>query len=334
MTTDRKRAMSFNKRDSRSSWVGIGLTTLASILWGSTYPAIQTGLRYYDPYQISLFRALFATAALLFYFMSNQGRRKQLLQSPRDRKSIVLLVAASMFGAAGFWTLLNLSVLFLQADTSSFLVALYPLIAMVLASLFLKDRLTPVRALGVMAGIAGTYVIVWFGEQAKIAGSSPFEGSLIALGAAFSWACYMITSRALTGMKDGKTGFVYTAEYVTLSTFVIAIIPTFLLVVLTGLPRDPLGGVVGFEAVFYLGIVTSAFAFLIFNIGMGIIGVSRAAVNQLLFPAVTVVLSYFLLGEVVNLPDVIGIGMIVSGVVIAQLFGEGREPKGPAAEIR
>lgn len=316
-------ALAPKAQGSRSSWIGIGLTTLASVLWGSTYPAIQIGLRYYDPYQISFFRALFATVALLFYFATSKGRRGQLLRFPKARNAATLLVAAATFGAAGFWTLLNLSIVFLEADTSSFLVALYPLIAIILATIFLRERLTPARAIGVMVGIAGSFVIVWFGEHAQVAGSMPLEGSLIAIGAALSWAFYMLVSRVLTGMRDGRTGSLITPEYVTLSTFVIALVPTTVIMVATGLPPDPLGGVVGLESVLYLGVVTSAFAFLIFNTGMKIIGVSRAAVNQLLFPAVTVVLSFYLLGETVNLPDVVGIGLIVLGVVVAQLLGSG-----------
>jgi drug/metabolite transporter (DMT)-like permease len=312
--------MEFTRDQKRSLWLGIGLTTLASILWGSTYPVIQIGLRYYNAYQISLFRALFATAALLSLFISSRRGREQL-RLPRDRKAVALLFASSIFGAAGFWVLLNLSVLFLEADTSSFLVALYPLMAIILASLFLEDRITAARAAGVVLGIVGTGVIVALGGRAQLAGPAPLLGSLIALGAAFFWACYMVTTKVLTGMKDVKAGFEYTPGYVTLVTFVLAIVPTLAIVVATGLPPDLAVGAPGLEAVLYLGVVTSAFAFLIFNVGMKIIGVSRAAVNQLLFPAVTIILSYFLLGETVNLADLIGIGMIVFGVAIAQFSG-------------
>lgn len=214
-----------------------------------------------------------------------------------------------------------MSISFLEADTSSFLVALYPLIAMVLASVVLKDRITPFRAVGVAMGIAGTYVIVWLGQQAQATGSMPLEGSLLALIAAFSWACYMITTRVLTTTKDIKTGLTYTPEFVTLGTFVISLLPTFLIVLFTGVLVSPADGLLGLAAVVYLGVATSAFAFLIFNVGMKIIGVPRAAVNQMLFPAVTIITSYLVLGETVNAIELAGIGLIVLGVVIAQRLG-------------
>lgn len=306
--------------------VGVALTTFASILWGSTYPAIQIALRYYDAYQISLYRALFGTLALLLYLISSRENRGRLFSLPSGTGTQVLFVAASLFGATGFWTLLNLSVLYLEADTASFLVALYPLISIVLASAFLKDRMTPARAVGVAIGLAGTYVIVSLGERAQVTGSSPLEGSVLALGAALAWACYMITSKVLIDRRDQKTGIPYAPEYVTFTTFAISVLPTLVIVLLTGLPQDLTGSGVGLVDVVYLGVVTSAFAFLIFNVGMKTIGVSRAAVSQLIFPAVAVILSFFLLGQTVNLTEVAGIVMIVIGVIVAQLVGKGAGP--------
>jgi drug/metabolite transporter (DMT)-like permease len=180
----------------------------------------------------------------------------------------------------------------------------------------------------VVIGLAGTYVIVSFGENAQVAGSSPLVGTFLALGAAFAWACYMITTKVLVDRKDSKTGIRYSPEYVTFTTFAVSVIPTLAIVLFTGFPRDWIGGGLGVIDLAYLGVVTSAVAFLIFNIGMKIIGVSRAAVNQLVFPAVAVILSYFLLGQTVNLTEIVGIAMIVVGVLVAQLVGEGSRLRG------
>jgi drug/metabolite transporter (DMT)-like permease len=155
--------MGVNLRESRSAFVGVALTTMASILWGSTYPTIQIALRYYDAYQISLFRAMFGSLALFLYLISSQKNRSQIFSLPSGNGTKGLFLAASLFGAVGFWTLLNLSILYLEADTASFLVALYPLIAIILALAFLRHRMTPARAAGVVIVLAGTYVIVSFG---------------------------------------------------------------------------------------------------------------------------------------------------------------------------
>ena len=80
----------------------------------------------------------------------------------------------------------------------------------------------------------------------------------------------------------------------------------------------------GLRYLLYLAILTSAFAYLLFNKGIRLIGASGSAINQLLFPIVAVILSYFVLGEELNLWEALGISMIGAGILIAQ-FGVRRK---------
>ncbi|MGI0084086.1 MAG: DMT family transporter [Nitrososphaerales archaeon] len=308
-------------RERKGYILGMVLTLGSAALWGSTYAVIKIDLLYYTAYDISMFRAVFGSASLLVYLAV---ARKRLWVLPRDPKILVLLVCASFLGATGFWTLLNLGVLFVDPDTASFLVALYPLISIVFAAAFLEEKLTFAKAGGVMLGILGTFIIVAFGEETRFAGADPVIGEIFSLLAAFSWAGYMVVTKVLMGRKDKKTGLLLDAEYVTFTTFLIAIIPTMLITASTGTLSDLLKTpITGLVLNLYLGGFTSALAFVIFNIGMRLIGVSRAAVNQLLFPGVAILISYVLLGEIVNLIEAAGIALIVLGILMAQLLSKG-----------
>ena len=316
--TQNPKASPESTRESRTFWIGMALSLGSSVLWGSTYTVIEVGLKYYNPYQISYLRALFATLTLLAVYIFNR-KTGELLVLPKDRLNWGLFVSASFLGSAGFWTLLNLSVQYLKADTASFVTALYPLIAVVLASVVLKEKMTFGRATGVLIGIFGAYLIVAFGENAKIEGAQPLIGIMIALVTAFSFGGYIIVSRILIGRKDTKSGLTFSATYVTLVTFAIAIIPT-LLFAIASAPFNSLfnTNATAIFAILYLGIGSSGIAFLIFNMGMKIVGAGRAAVNQLLFPVVSIVTSFFVLRETINLPDGLGIFLILFGILVAQ----------------
>ena len=308
------------KGQSRAFWTGMTLTLLSAVLWGSTYTVIEVGLKYFNAYQISFFRAVFATATMVaIYSFDRKKIKSELLVMPRDPKNWGLLILASFSGSAGFWTLLNLSVKYLRADTASFVTSLYPLIAVVLASVLLREKMTIGRGVGVLMGIAGAYLIVSFGENATIAGAQPLIGIMIALATAICFASYIIVSKVLIGRRDKKSGIIFSPSYVTLATFAIAIIPTLILAVTTASPVALLNA--SPKAIFvilYLGIVSSAIAFFLFNLGLKIVGATRAAINQLLFPVVSIVLSYLALGETINLADGVGIIMILGGIVVAQ----------------
>lgn len=304
-------------------WLGVVFTLLSAVLWGSTYPAIQLALHYYDPFAISFFRAIFGTLTIFAYYLSLRNRgetRPKTPRLPRGARTWTLLVLASIFGASGFWILLSLSVLYLKADTASFLAALYPLIVFVLASVFLKEKMKSAQAIGVVSGIIGAYVIVAFGEKANLSGADPLLGVTIALGTSFFFAGYILISRVLISRRyDASSDKAISPEFVTLMTFLIAILPTFVAVALTGsAPQLFRGSLEGILLVLYLGVAASGIAFLLFNTGLRIIGASRAAINQLLFPAVAVILSYIFLGLSVNAADVVGIVLILGGILVSQ----------------
>ncbi len=308
-------------------WIGVVFTLLSAVLWGSTYPVIQLALRYYDAFTISFFRAVFGTLTIFVYYFAlmirGETRPRTTLSLPRGASTWTLLVVASVFGAGGFWILLNLSVLYLKADTASFLAALYPLIVFVLASVFLKEKMHSAQAIGVVSGIIGAYVIVALGEKANLSGANPLLGVAIALSTSFFFAGYILTSRVLIGRKYNASSSdkIISPEFVTLMTFLIAILPTFVALALTNSYHQLFqGSLEGILLVLYLGVGTSGVAFLLFNTGLKIIGASRAAINQLLFPAVAVILSYIFLGLTVNAADIFGIVLILGGILISQGF--------------
>lgn len=291
---------------------------MSAVLWGSTYPAIKIALNYYNAFDISLYRALFAALSLSIYMLV---ARREMMPKKED---LPLLLLGAILGAAGFWTLLNAAVLYLSADVASFLVALYPLFAVVLATVMLHERISAFVGAGVVMGLIGTYLIVSYGEGAIVTGSRPVFGALIAVMAALSWAGYMITTRILVGRKR-STGQLVRPDYATFNNFLFAIPIALVFTIFSGSGSSFLVfSPIGLAYMAYLGILTSGVAFLIFNIGIKLIGVTAAAVNQLVFPAVAVIISYFALGELLNYPELAGMGLIITGIVLAQIISRRR----------
>ena len=294
--------------------IGMLFTLVSAVLWGSTYPVIKMALNYYNAFDISLYRSLFATLTLTVYMAA---AKKEMLPK---REDLPLLLLGAILGAAGFWTLLNAAVLYLAADASSFLVALYPLFAVILATVVLHEKMSLFAGVGIVLGLFGTFLIVEFGEGASFTGSQPILGGVIAILAALSWAGYMITTRILVGRKR-NSGQMVRPEYSTFNNFLLAIPLSLVLAVISGSGSNFLAiSPTGLAYMAYLGILTSGVAFLIFNVGIKLIGVTAAAVNQLVFPIVAVIISYFALGEIVNIPELAGMGLIVAGIAIAQIF--------------
>jgi len=301
-------------RRPKGYFLGIILTLSSAVLWGSAYPVIQVSLRYYDAFTISVYRAILGTAVLALYVVLTKKEIRP------KREDLPYLLSASVLGASGFWTLLNSAVLYLESDTTTFLIALYPLITIVFATIFLHEKMRKLSALGVVMGIVGTFVIVALGERASFAGSSPFLGSLFAIVSVFSWAGCIVLTRYLVGRKR-KSGTPASPEYVTFNMLLFATPVTILVMLIASGGKDfTNSSPTAVSYILYLGIACSGIAFLFFNKGMKIIGIAGAAINQLLFPAVSIVLSYLILGETVNAYEIAGMALIIAGIAIAQIL--------------
>ncbi|MFI5421641.1 MAG: DMT family transporter, partial [Nitrososphaerales archaeon] len=151
MSHDKIESISRNRP--KGFFLGMGLTLSSAVIWGSAYPVIQLALKDYDSFTITVFRALLGAIVLSIYvlFSKSNVRPKQ--------EDLPYLALASVLGASGFWTLLNFSVNYLESDTASFLAALYPVIAIVLASIAFHEILRAASITGVLLGIFGTFVI-------------------------------------------------------------------------------------------------------------------------------------------------------------------------------
>ncbi len=149
----------------------------------------------------------FQVLAMLIWLAPSMGLR--MLHTRQLRMQLLrgcLLVASSLF----FMTALAHMPL---ADATA-LNYTTPTIVILLAILFLNERLTPSRMAFVIAGLAGMLMIVQPGAEI-------FRGtSLFALGSALCYAIYQITTRMLAG-EDPRVSLFYPALVGTLlMTFV------------------------------------------------------------------------------------------------------------------
>jgi len=149
----------------------------------------------------------FQVLAMLLWLAPTMGRRMlHTRQLPMQLMRGGLLVGSSLF----FMTALS----HLPLADATALNYTTPTIVIVLAIVFLHERLTPTRIAFVVAGLAGMLMIVQ-------PGADIFKGtSLFALGSAVCYAVYQITTRMLAG-EDPRVSLFYPALIGTLiMTFV------------------------------------------------------------------------------------------------------------------
>ncbi len=205
----------------------------------------------------------------------------------------------------------------LPASRASLIVALNPIVTLLGATVFLGERLTALRVLGIALAFSGAAVVLSKGDPAALVNGGLGLSELAMFGSVCAWAAYTLIGRtAMTTLSP-----VDAAAYATLWG------TAFLLIASVGFgaafPTEPTGYDV-FASLGFIGILGTALAFTWFNDGVKAVGPSRAAVFTNLVPVFGVLEAALLLGEPI-LPS-----MLIGGVLTIAGVGLANQPSSPS----
>ena len=152
-----------------------------SVLWSETHPQ---GV---SPFALSVYRML--GACLLFWTVSLFLPREKV--APRD---IVLLLFASVFGIQLNQMLFLWGLSLTSPIDTSIIATIVPVLTMVLATLFLREPITWLKAGGVLLGCGGALLLI-LGRRHGTGGTSSVAGDVLCVISAVSYATYLTAFR-------------------------------------------------------------------------------------------------------------------------------------------
>ncbi len=132
-------------------------------------------------------------AAIIFWLIG-------LFQNDRmiQREDIVRLIAASVFGMVINMLLFFKGLSLTTPINSSVIVTLSPLLVFVLSAILIREKITWLKALGVLIGLGGAVSLIIFGQPTNFnAPNIPLGNALIIVNA-LSFGMYLIVVRPLT----------------------------------------------------------------------------------------------------------------------------------------
>jgi drug/metabolite transporter (DMT)-like permease len=202
-----------------------------------------------------------------------------------------LVVPAAALGVVGFNTLAFVGLTLTPASDSALIIPTMIPMATALFATLIHERLTPRKVLGFAVASAGAALVILGGQQA---GSEPstdrLRGELLEVGAAVGWAASLVVG-AIVLRRETVLG------YVTLMVVVGAamLLP---LGALQQAYRDvPSWSVETWLAAGFLGVFSTAVAYVLFLWAVHRFGAGLAAMVTYLTPVGTLVLAFLILSE-------------------------------------
>ena len=187
------------------------------------------------------------------------------------------------------------------AATAVLLFYVYPVVVVLLAAVFLGERLTPHKLAATAIAIVGCALTVGAG----MAGGHALGFGLVVF-AMLALSAYILVSRPLMAVLPG-----HGSAAVTLSAT--AVILTVVALVFDDLSLG--GGRRGLVLVIAISIMSTALPITLFLIGLRHVGAGRAAVLSTIEPIITVLLAAIVLGERVGPIQVVGGALILTAIL-------------------
>ena len=280
------------------AWV---LLLLLSLIWGSSPILIKKSLVSLGPFEIGALRLSFAAIVLIPFLSKNFSEVK--------KKDIPILFISGVVGNVLPYFLYPIAQTNIDSGTSGVLTSLTPFFALLIGVFFYKLKATKNNIIGLTIGFTGTAALILFSENNTSSGSNLY-GLFVVLATLLYGINLNLVKYHLNHLKP-----------ITITSFsIVLILPVTLLILFFSTPffehiQDFDNHKNEFIYVFVLGILSTSIATLIFYNLIKIKDTVFASTVTYLMPIVAVIIG-FMDGELINLYQLSGMGLIIFGVYI------------------
>lgn len=283
------------------------------VLWASAFAGIKAGLEGYGPGELALLRFGVASVVLGAYAVVRRVPLPRAADLPR-------LTLAGLLGITIYHVALNYGEVSVSAGAASLIIAAGPVFTALMATLFLRERLSAWGWVGIVVSFAGVALIT-LGEGE---GGLHFEpGALLIMVSAIVTAAYFIVSKPLL-VRYRPLHF---------TTYVIWAGTVPLLLWAPSLVRQMPAATPGqTAAVVYLGVFPAALAYLTWSYALARMPASVLSSFLYLSPVLAIAIAFVWIGEVPSLISLLGGTIAVAGVAMVSARGRLSDPGTGVAE--
>ncbi|MGW4183320.1 DMT family transporter [Streptomyces albidoflavus] len=300
-------------------WAAPAAASVTVVLWASAFVSIRSAGEAYSPGALALGRLLAGAAVL-----GAVAAVRRIGLPPRGAWPGILLSGVLWFGV--YMVVLNWGEREVDAGTAALLVNIGPLLIALLGGTLLGEGLPRPLLAGVAVSFAGAVVV---GLSTSGDGGASALGVVLCLLAAGSYAAGVVAQKPALR----HAGALQVTTYGCLVGAVVCL--PFTGTLLAELRTAPLGATLNMV---YLGVFPTALAFTTWAFALSRTTAGRMGATTYAVPALVVLMSWALLGEVPAPLALAGGALCLAGVAVSRRRGpvaaraEGRTPVSDAAE--
>ncbi len=277
----------------------------ATVIWSGNFIVARSLNQSIEPATLSMLRWATAFVGLLPF-----ACRAAWAERAAIRRSLPAMIPMAILGVTTFNALLYKAAHTTSALNLSLIATSTPVFIILLARIFLHERLTTRKMLGLTVALGGVLLLITGGDPGRLAGLDFSIGDLWMSLAAAIFAGYSILVRRFPGGLSQPVflltlfgaGIVFLAPW------------TGWELLTTGPPTITMGAA---GAILYVGLGASLASYAMWNSAVASIGPSLAGLIYYSLPLFSGVAAFLFLGEPMGFIHLISAGCILGGIVLA-----------------
>jgi drug/metabolite transporter (DMT)-like permease len=293
------------------------------VVWAFNFIAAKIGLRYLPPWTMASFGVGIAGLCMVpAYLMCSRlpafAEARRAREQGFTSRDLWAFLYLGFFGVVVNQMCFTMGLRYTSVSHAAVIVGLGPIYTLVLAVLLGLERATLRKVVGMAIAFAGVAVLA--SENGISPRSASLLGDAITMTGSIGFATYAVLGKRVAGRYDGLTmaAFNHFAG-------AIIVLPILLLQAwaLGPLPRWRTVPWPAWTALLYMGLFSSAIAYILYFWLLRYLKVTQLAAFTYLLPVLAVILGIALLGERGSVIQIVGGGLALGGVYWVE---SGREP--------
>lgn len=284
--------------------LGYILALTAAVTWGTLGIFAVLIYRYdIDPVVLVTARGVLASSVLLIILFFRNRSALHL-----DRADVPFFIAFGLIGVALNYLSYFEAIARTSATTAVILLYTSPIFVTIAASLLFKERFTWSKGLSLVVTLLGCFLVAGGYDPERLAANP--AGIAAGIAAALTYGSYTILSKRSLSKYRSSTTVLYALVF---GSLFLALFAGPRLGQLRGLPNQ------AWVLIAALALGPTLGAYAVYVKALSHIEASHASIVCMAEPAATAVLAYAILGEKMELPQILGAVTVVVGVLILQL---------------
>lgn len=283
--------------------------TFAVIVWGASFIATKVALRDLAPVTVVWMR--FAIGVII---LGAAAAIKRQLSLP-TRRDLVYFAVLGFLGITFHQWLQSTGLVTAQASTTAWIVATTPVFIAILSTIFLREKLSWLQAIGIILAAGGVLLVVSKGDVVSLfEGHFGEPGDILIMISAVNWAVFSILSRRGLQVHQATQMMFYVMVIGWLFTSAL-FFSTDTIADISHLTWESVLGVA------FLGVFCSGLAYIAWYDGLQAVPASQVGAFLFIEPLVAVIVAWAFLGEPLLLSAIAGGLVILLGVRLVQKPG-------------